>query len=93
VLALNAVKTKFAVDIAGVTIETMCYASDLPIGLRLYPFVDVRFLLVHYLILLPDTQPGLGSLDVVLYDSFSGKIICYAGEGDILCLVDVIVAP
>jgi hypothetical protein len=44
VLALNAVKTNFAVDIAGVTIETMCYASDLPVGLRLYPFVGVRFL-------------------------------------------------
>ena len=48
---------------------------------------------MHYLILLPDTQPGLGSLDVVLYDSLSGKIIRYAGEGEILCLVDVIVAP
>jgi len=44
VLALNAVKTSFAVGIAGVTIETMCYASDLLIGLRPYPIVNVLFL-------------------------------------------------
>ena len=44
---------------------------------------------VHTLDVSPDAQPGPGSLSIVVYDSYSGEIVPFDGEIEMLRLCDV----
>jgi len=41
---------------------------------------------VHYVVVSPDARLGEASLDVVLYDSVTGDIVQFEGQGDILAV-------
>jgi uncharacterized membrane protein len=48
---------------------------------------------VYYLTLSPQAQPGPGSLDVLVYDSYSLEVVQFDGGADTLNACDVVVVP
>jgi hypothetical protein len=54
---------------------------------------DLEIRDVHYVTLPPQVQPGPGSLDVVVYDSFSAEIVPFEGGTERLRLRDVVLIP
>jgi uncharacterized membrane protein len=48
---------------------------------------------VYYLDVAPDAQPGPGSLNVVVYDSYDGELVPIDGEVQMLRLCEVTITP
>ena len=48
---------------------------------------------VYYLTIPPETSPGPGSIDLVLYDTYSLEAVLFDGEAEILGLCDIALVP